>query len=192
MAEDGNQPGDGTAAPEGGAAGTPAAAPAPAAAASQQDTTFLSRIAGLDAKVTSLVESNTAKDKELETLRKQIADAQAGVVNADEALRAQVAAKDAELAQARTDAALARIEAKYPETFSVLGAAAATLTVDQLAASEARFAGVPSETTTPPIPVGTGAPRTPAPGAKAIEDMSLAELEASLKAMPRSVLGLAD
>ena len=74
----------------------------------------------------------------------------------------------------------------------MLGEAAASLTADQLAASEARFAGVPYESTTPPVPGSTNAPRTPAAGAKAIEDMSIAELEKHLKSMPRSVLGLQD
>lgn len=190
MANEGTEPGDSTAAPTGGDAGTTAAATVTAPAASQPDPTLLSRLSGLDAKVTSLVEQNTVKDSTIADLRKQIAEMQAGTVNADEALRAQVAAKEAEIAQARQEAALANIKATFPETFGVLGAAAAYLTADQLAAAEARFAGVAS--TEPPVPVGTGAPRSPASGAKAIEDMSIAELTAHLSGMPRSVLGLAD
>src|SRR6478735_5969229 len=139
MAEAEVTPGDGTAAPEGGAEGTPSAAPATAGAASPQDTTLLSRISGLDAKVTSLAESNKAKDTTIEALQKQVAEMQSGTIDKDEALRAQVAQKDAELELVRKEAALARIEAKYPETFAVLGEAAAALTADQLAASEARF-----------------------------------------------------
>jgi hypothetical protein len=155
-------------------------------------TTLRSRNAGLDAKVTSLL-GETAREKAArEAAEQKLRDYEAGKVNADEALRAQLSEKEQELAQARREAALARIEAKYPETFSVLGEAAASLTADQLAASEARFAGVPAEVHTPPVPGATNAPRTPGAGTKAIEDMSIAELEASLKGMPRSVLGLSD
>lgn len=187
MAEAVTQPGDGTAAPEGGDAGTPAAAPATAPTASGQDATLLSRIAGLDAKVTNLVSQNTEKDATIEALRKQVAEMQAGTVDKDEALRAQVAAKDAELAQVRREAALANIRAQYPETFSVLGEAAASLTADQLAASEARFAGVAAVPETP-VPVGANPARPAAPAAKAIEDMSLAELRTHMRTFDPSVL----
>jgi hypothetical protein len=189
MAEDGTPTGDQTTAPEGDAAAAAATPPATPQAASTPDNTLLSRIAGLDAKVTALVNETAREKAAREAAEQKLRDYEAGTVGADEALRAQVAAKDAELAQVRKEAALTAIKAQYPETFSVLGEAAATLTADQLAASEARFAG-PAETSAP-VPVGINAARQPA-GTKAIEDMSIAELEKHLKTMPRSVLGLSD
>lgn len=171
-------------------------APAAAAAASgtpntpDEVTTLRSRNAGLDAKVTELSNASKAALAAKEAAEQKLRDYEAGKVDADEALRAQVQAKDTELAQVRLEAKLARIEAKYPETFGVLGEAAAALTEDQLAASEARMAGVPVESSTP-TPIGGNAPRVPV-GAKAIEDMSIAELEKHLRDMPRSVLGLSD
>jgi hypothetical protein len=183
MAEAENQPGDGAA-----ATATPAGAAETAqATASPQDTTLLSRIAGLDAKVTTLVTQNTEKDALIASLQEQVSKAQSGVVDKDEALRAQVAAKDAELAQVRQEAAITAIKAQYPETFSVLGTAAASLTADQLAASEARFAGVAAVPETP-VPVGNNAPRPQAPAQKAIEDMSLAELRTHLRTFPADIL----
>lgn len=149
-------------------------------ASGQADTTLLSRIAGLDAKVTSLTQE-TAKEKAArEAAEQKLRDYEAGKVGADEALRAQVEAKDAELAKVRQEARLAKIEAKYPETFGVLGEAAAGLTDDQLAASEARFVGV-GESSTPQKPLGNNQQRQQASGSKAIEDMSPAELRAHLK-----------
>jgi len=139
-------------------------------------TTLRSRNAGLDAKVTELM--RTAKDAEAAAAAaaQKLADYESGKVQADEALRAQLQAKEAELAQVAREAALARIEAKYPETFSVLGDAAASLTADQLAASEARFAGVPATVETKvPTPVGNSAARQPS-AAKDPESMSVKEL----------------
>ena len=143
--------------------------------AADEVTTLRSRNAGLDAKVTELTKAQKAAEAQAAEALAKLTDYEAGKVDADEALRAQLSAKDAELALIRNEAALAKIEAKYPETFGVLGEAAAALTADQLAASEARFAGVKDETTTPPVPVGTNAPRSSAPK-KSIEDMSAAEL----------------
>lgn len=141
-------------------------------------TTLRSRNAGLDAKVTSLSQETASHKAAREAAEQKLRDYESGKVQADEALRAQLSEKDIELAQVRREAALARIEAKFPETFGVLGEAAASLTADQLAASEARFAGVPAESNTPPVPLGTGAPRVPAAGGKAVEDMNVAELMA--------------
>lgn len=163
--------------------------PAPAAAPQSADevTTLRSRLAGLDAKVTSLTQETAKERAAREAAEQKLRDYEAGKVGADEALRAQVEQKEAELALVRKEAALARIEAKYPETFSVLGQAAAALTPDQLAASEARFAGVaaPPET---PVPLGSNPARPQAPAAKAIEDMSIEELKAHLRTFPASVM----
>lgn len=154
-------------------------APAPVTPpAVDEVTTLRSRNAGLDAKVTELQKTAAQAAADAAAAAAKLADYEAGKVNADEALRAQLAAKDAELATARREAALNSIKSQYPETFGVLGDAAASLTADQLAASEARFAGqpaAPTETTTPPVPGGTNAPRPPT-SAKNIEDMTAAEL----------------
>jgi hypothetical protein len=163
-----------------GALEAPATGAAPAAAATgtpaapDEVTTLRSRNAGLDAKVTELQKETVAEKAAREAAEQKLRDYEAGKVGADEALRAQLSEKDKELAQVRMEAALARIEAKYPETFAVLGDAAASLTADQLAASEARFAGVPGESSTPTPPATNGA-RPPTTG-KDIEDMNAAEL----------------
>jgi hypothetical protein len=186
---DGNE---GTAPVEGQA---PVIDAAPAAAASgtvtQPDevTTLRSRNAGLDAKVTELSKAEKAAIARAEAAEARAIELANGKDNGDAELRAQLSAKDEELGKVRREAALARIEAKYPETFGVFGDTAASMTEDQLAASEARFAGV-TETSTP-TPAGINAPRVIA-GAKAIEDMTAAELEKHLLTMPKSVMGLSD
>lgn len=191
MTLDGNA-GTATAAPEAPEAGAaPAAAATGTPAQADEVTTLRSRNAGLDAKVTALMAETASEKAAREAAEQKLRDYEAGKVGADEALRAQLEAKEAELATERRATALARIEAKYPETFSVLGDAAASLTADQLAASEARFAGVPAESSTP-VPVGTGAARVPAAGPKPIEDMNVEELKAHLHTFPRSAMGLSD
>ena len=152
-------------------------------------TTLKSRNAGLDAKVTELQKEATAAKAAADAAAAKLADYEAGKVGADEALRAQLQVKEAELTETRKLAALARIEARFPETFGVLGAAAASLTEDQLAASEARFAGVaaPPET---PRPVGANPQRPTAPGTKALEDMTADELRKHLATFSGSVWGL--
>ena len=168
-------------------------APAPAEAAQGTPTednvvtTLRSRNAGLDAKVTELQKAAQAAEERAQAAAQKLADYESGKVQADEALRAQLSAKEAELAQARTEKALALIAAQYPETFSVLGEAAASLSADQLAASEARFAGVPVETSAP-VPVGANPPRSQAPASKRIEDMNLAELRAHMHTFPEDII----
>jgi hypothetical protein len=167
-----------------GAEGTAPVAGSTAGSGQTEDsevTTLRSRLAGLDAKVTALQGETAAEKSAREAAEQKLRDYEAGKVNADEALRAQLAEKETEAAAARRDAALARIEAKYPETFAVLGEAAASLTADQLAASEARFAGVPApvETSTPVPPANNGA--RPPTTRKNIEDMSAAELRAHME-----------
>lgn len=152
-------------------------------------TTLRSRNAGLDAKVTELQKVAAEAKAAADAAAAKLADYEAGKVGADEALRAQLQAKEAELAETRKLAALARIEARFPETFGVLGAAAASLTEDQLAASEARFAGVaaPPET---PRPVGANPARPQAAAPKALEDMTADELRRHLATFNGSVWGI--
>jgi hypothetical protein len=123
--------------------------------AQDEVTTLRSRNAGLDAKVTELSKAAKAAAADRDAALAKLQSYEAGKVGADEALRAQIAAKEAELAAVRQEAALARIEAKYPETFALLGDAAANLSADKLAEAEARFKGV-------------AAPETPAPAPKPI------------------------
>ena len=122
-------------------------------------TTLRSRNAGLDAKVTELSKAQKLADQRAAEAEKKLNEYLTGKVMEDSDLRAQIQAKEDELATARREAQLAKIEAKYPETFSVLGEAAAALTADQLAAAEARFAGVAAPTGTPK-PIGNNPPRT--------------------------------
>jgi hypothetical protein len=165
---------------------------APGTPAQPDEVTLLkSRTAGLDAKVTELQLKATVAEQAAAAAVAKLADYEAGKVQADEALRAQLALKDVAMAKVLRDAALLHVETKYPETFGVLGAVAATLTEDQLAASEARFAGVVESGA--PTPLGSNPARTLAPAAKAIEDMSLAELRKHLGTFPTSVMtGQAD
>lgn len=150
-------------------------------------TTLRSRAAGLDAKVTALLAEAAA-----EKARADAAEARALALadektNGDAELRAELERTKALVAEKDRAVLLAGIKAQYPETFSVLGDVAATLTADQLAASEARFAGVPSTPETP-TPVGANPARPQAGGAKAIEDMSAKELEVHMRQFDPSVM----
>jgi hypothetical protein len=160
--------------------GTPPATP-------DEVTTLRSRNAGLDAKVTELMNAHKQALADAEAARVRLTEYESGKVGADEALRAQIAAKDAELSSVRKEAQVARISAKYPETFGVLGEAVVGLTEDQLAASEARMAGVAALTETP-VPMGTNPARTQAATPKSIDEMTAAELKVHLKTFDPSVM----
>ena len=141
-------------------------------------TTLRSRNAGLDAKVTSL--SQTVKDA---LARAEAAEARALALaeakeNGDVELRAQLERERAENAKTRSEALAAKKALAFPEAFDVFGDAIANMSDEQLAAAEARFRGVPAESTNPPKPVGNNVARTQAPANKTIEEMSLAELKA--------------
>jgi len=146
--------------------------------AGDEVTTLRSRNAGLDAKVTELQKARQEAERKAADAAKKLADYEAELVSKDEALRAQVAAKDAELAAIKAQARQQFIESKYPETFGVLGEAALGLSDDQLAASEARMSGVSGE---PPTPLGANPGRTQAPRAKALEDMTTDEVKQYMK-----------
>jgi hypothetical protein len=90
----------------------------------------MSRIAGLDAKVTSLQSETTAQKQAREAAEQKLRDYEEGKVNADEALRAQLQEKERELEQSRREAAVAKIASAYPETFGVFGEAVANMTPD--------------------------------------------------------------
>jgi hypothetical protein len=164
--------------PSVGEAQTPPATGTP----SQPDevTTLRSRNAGLDAKVTELTKAQKAAEDRAAEAAAKLAAYEAGKVNADEALRAQLQAKEQELEAARREATLNRIEAKYPETFALFGAAVVGMADDVLAASEARLKGAGLGTPETPTPVGTNAGREQT-GQKALEDMNAKEVDKYLR-----------
>lgn len=150
-------------------------------------TTLRSRNAGLDAKVTSLTQQAATEKAAREAAEQKLAGYEAELVSKDEALRAQLAAKEAEAALARKEAALARVEARFPETYAVLGESAASLSEDQLAAAEARFRGVEGETATP-TPIGANPSRGSTEPVKSLEEMSVEELRKHLGTFPTEVM----
>jgi hypothetical protein len=125
-------------------------------AAPDEVTRLRSRNAGLDAKVTELSKTLKALNEELASAKSALDEAQKGVVDKDEAFRAQLTARESELAELRTSVKVATIARDYPETYGVFGEAVANMSSEQLAAAEARFAGIdnsePAETK--PKPVG--------------------------------------
>ena len=122
-------------------------------------TTLRSRNAGLDAKVSALQTAEKAAKAEAADAKAALAAYEQGKVGSEVALAERLKAKDAELEAVRKEAQLARIEAKYPETFAVLGEAAANLSADKLAEAEARFKGVAAAETTQ-RPIGNNPSRT--------------------------------
>lgn len=136
------------------------AAPDQGSVTADEVTTLRSRVSGYTAKINEMSTSNKALAKERDELRARLDEFQRGAVDKDEALRAVASEKDAEINRLLREAALARIEAKYPETFSVLGEAAVNLSAEALAEAEARFRGVSAEQTVPPKPIGNNPPRT--------------------------------
>lgn len=182
----------GTAPELGEAPEAPEAAPAAAVvqgtpSTADEVTTLRSRNAGLDAKVTTLSQTAAA-----EKARADAAEARALALanekeNGDQELRAQVKLLEANAAKSQLEAKLARIEAKYPETYGVIGEAAAGLSDDVLAASEARMKGDAQEPETA-LPVGANPGRAQSAVPKTLEEMTLAELEKHLKGLDPSVV----
>lgn len=159
--------GTATAAPETGTPQTP-----------DEVTTLRSRNAGLDAKVTELSKAAAAAEARAQEAFDKLQAYEAGKVNADEALRAQLQAKEQELERTRREAASVKLQAQFPETYAVFGEAIVDFGAEKLAEAEARLKGValPEESHTPP-PVSNNAPRPQAGSAKSPEDMTLAELK---------------
>lgn len=165
-------------------------APATGTQTPDEVTTLRSRNAGLDAKVTELTKARQAAEQAAAEAAAKLADYESGKVQADEALRAQLSAKEQELEAIRQEALVARIEAKYPETFALFGNAVTGMTPETLAASEARLTGAGFDAVPEtPRPVGNNAARPQAPTKKAIEDMTAAELRAHLRTFPDDILG---
>jgi chromosome segregation ATPase len=146
-----------------------------------------SRNSGLNAKVTDLQKQLVA-EREGRTAAEQAAAGKAGT---DDVLNRRIAALEAELTAGKQAVALAQKGAKYPEAFAELGDDIANMSSEKLAALEARLtsakdSGDVAET---PKPVGNNPSRTT--GTKNIEDMTSAELQAAIKALPREAFGLA-
>lgn len=143
---------------------------------------LLSRISGLDAKTTELQKQAKAAEEARIAAETRLREYEAGKVNADEALRNQLAEKERELEAARREAAVGKIASAYPETYGVFGEAVVNMTPDQLAAAEARFAGTPGAGYRSP-----GAnPQRESTAAKSPQDMSLEELRKAVKTAPES------
>lgn len=137
MADDDTELGVDETQPEEAPAKADAAKDAPVA---QDEVSLLrSRYAGQTAKVTELQTAKAALQAERDALRAERDALKTGEVNKDEALKALLAAKDEEIAQVRRETALARIEAKYPETFAELGEVTASFSEEKLASLEARL-----------------------------------------------------
>jgi hypothetical protein len=148
------------------------------------DSTLASRYAGQTAKVNELSgQVEAAKAAEAAALQK-LADYEAGKVGSDEALKAQLEAAQAATKAALQDAALARIEAKYPETFSLFGAAAAGMPAEVLAASEARLVGVTPESE-PPTPGSPNKNSTSTATTKKVTEESADDVQARLISGPK-------
>lgn len=160
--------------------------PAQATQAPDEVTKLRSRNAGLDAKVTSLNDSLKEAQARADAAEARAIALAEGKDNGDAELRAQLAAKDAALETVKREAALARIEAKYPETFAVLGDSAASLSADKLAEAEARFQGVADAV--PSSPIGNNPPRGTQAAPKTAKERYEAEL-ATFKATPLPWLG---
>lgn len=156
---------------------------APAGAAPQgttgqvdEVTTLKSRNAGLDAKVTTLMQTLEAERKAREAAEARALELAQGKDNGDQELRAQLSRAEQLIAAAEKKARLADLRIKYPEATAELGDLAVDASEERLSALEARLVGLPAESNRPPVPVGNSAAR-PATGVKTIEEMSLAELK---------------
>jgi hypothetical protein len=153
---DTSTPVDGT--QDGATTGTPVVNP-PASGEGDDVSVLRSRYAGQTAKVNELAAQKQALEAAKADLEKKLAEAQTGVASKDDAAKALLAAKDAEIAAIRREATVARIEAKYPEVYRELGDDAVALTEEKLAAMEARLSGG-GEAHEPPPPRGQNPART--------------------------------
>ena len=168
----------------------PAESEAPAAVTQTPDelAQLRSRNSGLNAKVTEL-QAKLAAEQSARTAAEQAAAGKAGT---DDVLNKRIAELQEQLAANEKAAALAVAGTKYPEAFAVLGDGIANMPSENLAALEARLtAAKDSGEVVPetPRPVGNNAPRGNT-GSKSYEDMTSAELQEAIKALPREAFGL--
>ncbi len=137
------------------------------------------RAAGLDAKVTSLLETSAAAIARAEAAEARAIELAQGKDNGDAELRALLAAKEAELEAARTQTLEATVASKFPETYAVLGKDALNLPPEKLAEAEARFAGA-GEATSPPT-IGNNGSRGTSTAPPQTAQERLAALEAAFR-----------
>jgi chromosome segregation ATPase len=166
--------------------GAPAAEAAAAPATPDELAALKSRNSGLNAKVTEL-QKQLADERTGRTAAEQAAAGKAGT---DDVLNKRIAELEAKLQAGEQAAAIAVKGAKYPEAYAELGEDIASMSAEKLAALEARLAGAKDsgDVAETPKPVGNSPARTT--GAKNIEDMTSAELQAAIKALPREAFGL--
>jgi len=184
---------DATTAPADGTAPAEEADASAAAAAQTPDelATLKSRNSGLNKANTELQQALAAEKAARAAAEKAADDLRTGKTSEQEALQKLLDDAKAEVQKTKDEATLARIEAKYPETFALFGESAKTMSAEVLAASEARLTGAPDEveTTAPtPKPVGNS-PARPS-GAKSYEDMTRDELKAAWANVKPEDMGL--
>ena len=174
-------------APDGAEAPAEGAAPAATPATPDELATLKSRNSGLNAKVTEL-QKQLADERNARTAAEQAAAGKAGT---DDVLNKRIAELQAELEANKKAVALAQAGAKYPEAYALLGDGIAGMPSENLAALEARLTAAKDGGEAPetPKPVGNNPARGNV-GAKNIEDMTSAELQAAMKALSREALGL--
>lgn len=120
---------------------------------SRKITELEQRLRGLDAKVTTL-------QRDRDAALQKAAALEAGQISADETLKAQLTARDQEIAQLRLKAdALPKI-AKYPTVARELGEAIANVPEEALASLEAQLSQAPVTEDAPkrPTPVPSNPP----------------------------------
>lgn len=147
------------------------------------DSTLASRYAGQTAKVNILTTEKAQAIADRDAALARLAAYEAGKVDADEALKSQLAAEKANTEAARREAALARVEAKYPETFAELGDDAATLTEEKLASMEARLKGVAQDDTPPVTPRRPNGPQNQGAGTEPPKAETGDDIEARMRKM---------
>jgi hypothetical protein len=176
---------DTTLIPEGqeDAAATAAAAKTATEGGKDEVSLYISRLNGQTAKVTELTRANAAADARAAAAEAKLADYESGKLGADEALRAQLVAEQAKTKAAEQKAALALVKAQYPESFSELGEATATLTTEQLAALEARLTGDDGSDDGLPTPKRHNETKSSSGTPGAAKARTVAEIEADLLAM---------
>lgn len=143
-----------------------------------------SRFNGQTAKVTELTKAQEQTNARIASLEAELAKAREASASADEAAKALVAQARAELEQERSARRIDSLKARFPETFTLLGDAAAGLTEENLAANEARLTGT-AGSTEPPTPLRHNESKTSggATGGQK-KERTAADIRAELESMP--------
>jgi hypothetical protein len=144
-----------------------------------------SRLAGLEARLTENGRARTQAEKDRDDALARLSAYETGKLTENEAFQAELKRERERADEAVRAARLAKVEARYPETFGVLGEAAHNLSDEQLAAAEARFLGkAPEEgAPTPRTPAAQRPSTTSTAAADRREGESLDQLRARFRAM---------